>query len=138
MKLKHISLLTLFVISFGSATIAHEGAKGPHGGQLVGMSSYHAEFEVKKDTLNVYVIGEKEETMSAKDLTGSVIIQFPDGKKTQEKLMAMGDALMVSAPVAEDRAFIAIATLKVKGKSYSARYSHHVKGEKDEHQSHAK
>lgn len=126
MKVKQISLGTLFVMCFNLATIAHEGVKGPHGGQIVEMPPYHAEFEVMKGMLHIYVIGEKDKTMSVKDITGTIIIQFADGKKTQNKVSAMGDALMVKADVAADKAFVAITTLKIKGKSVTARYSHKV------------
>ena len=132
MRLRNFLMAALCLFGFSELTLAHENAKGPHGGIIVEMAPYHAEFEVMIDMLHIYVIGDKNETLDVKDVTGSIVIQFPDGKKTQDKLKAMGSALMVSAPVAPQKSFVAIATIKIKDKSYSARYSHKAKkSEKD-------
>lgn len=132
MKLKHVLLTSILAMGFALTASAHGEAKGPHGGTIVEMPPYHTEFEVMNGMLHIYVLGEKDKPVSAKDMEGSIVIQFPGGKKVKEKLGAMGDALMISAQVGHDKEFVAIATIKMKGKAYIARYSHKV-SKKTEH-----
>src|SRR5687768_16390016 len=101
MKLKYILLTSALAVSFAFSATAHD-AKGPHGGQLIDIAPYHAEFQTMTGMLHIYIIAEKDKPVSAKDVQGSIVIQFPDGKKVKEKLVAMEEALSVSASVGDD------------------------------------
>lgn len=127
MKFHYLLCATILTTSIAGA--AHQDAKGSHGGQLIDIAPYHAEFTVMTGMLHIYLLAEKNKAMSAKGLAGSIIIQFPDGKKVTEKMVATGDSFMVKAPVVTDKAFVAMATFKIKDKSYTARYSHKEKKE---------
>lgn len=136
MKLNDVILASILAMGLSSSASAHGDAKGPHGGQIVEMPPYHTEFQVSSGMLHIYVLGEKDKPVAVTDLNGSIVIQFADGKKIKEKLTAMGDALTASATVSFDKPFVAIATLNVKGKAYTARYSHNSKKDAKKSESH--
>lgn len=123
MKLKTLVLnlmLVISMVSISTRVLAH-GA-GPHGGELVDIAPYHLEFQVGAGMVHLYIIDEKSRIVSAVGVTGKLIVQLPDGTKKDITLSPMGEALMATG-VDDKSAFVAIATIQIQGKSYTARYS---------------
>jgi len=117
-------LVLLFIGSAGWHNQALAHGEGPHGGALVDIPPYHLEFQVMTGMLHIYVIDTQKKTVPPKDITGKLLIQFPDGNKKEAPLSAMGDALMANADIKEGSPFIAIATVQIQGKTYTGRFSY--------------
>lgn len=125
--MKKISLFILALLLMASAVWvkqAYAHGEGPHGGKLVDIAPYHLEFQVMTGMLHIYVIDAQKKAMPPKDITGKLLIQFPDGNKKEVNLSAMGEALMASADVKEESPFVVIATVQIQGKTYTGRFSH--------------
>lgn len=116
------SLALIWSLLTASSVFAH-GA-GPHGGTLIDIAPYHAEFEVAQGMIHIYVIDENNKVLASSDVPGKLILQKSDGTKKDFTLSPMGDALMAATDVGSTDTFVALATLTIKGKTYMARYSH--------------
>jgi len=124
MKIKALIVgLMLVASTIGITTHAFAHGAGPHGGELVDIAPYHLEFQIGGGMVHLYIIDEKGKIVSAKGVTGKLIVQTPDGAKKDITLSTMGEALMANG-VDDKSAFIAIATIQIQGKSYTARYSY--------------
>lgn len=122
-KISKLFLVILMItLSWKNQVYAH-GA-GPHGGSMVHVSPYELEFQVMTGMLNIYVIDAQEKVVPSKDITGKILIQFPDGNKKEVSLSVMGEAIMASADIKEGSPFVAIATLQIQGKPYTGRFSY--------------
>jgi hypothetical protein len=126
--LKTLSLaLLIFIGSTGLPNLVFAHGAGPHGGQLVDIAPYHLEFQVAGNMLHLYVIDETGKGMVLQDkVAGKLVVQYPDGAKQETTLAPMGAEALMATLDRKDSAFVAIATITIGGKTYTARYSHSV------------
>ena len=118
-----MGLLLAASIGFVTSVFAH--GMGPHGGQMVDIAPYHAEFQVMPGMIHIYVIDKDKKALPVEGkITGKLLVQMPDGAKKDVALSSMGEALMGTLETKEGDPFVAIATLEMDGKSFVARYSH--------------
>jgi hypothetical protein len=130
MKKTLIRLLALTVLAAaGIAGAQEDHAHGsPHGGQVKTAGKGHVEALLKADKLVVYVLDEKEQTVTPPKEAKAVLLA---GKGKQDlQLAASGDALEVSLPddvrkqlaAAQGKA-TAIVTVSVGGSTQSVRFT---------------
>ena len=116
-------MLIASAVGWNTGALAH-GA-GPHGGQLVDIAPYHLEFQVAGNMIHLYVIDEAGKTMMIQDkVTGKLLVQYADGTKQDATIAPMGPETLMATLDRKDSAFVAIATITIGGKTYTARYSH--------------
>ena len=121
------------MVTFGAMAQDHDNSKAPHGGKVEEAGAYHIEVLTKDNMVSFFLLDGKAKAMSNKDVTGSVLLQFADGKTKTVVLTASGtegfDAKETTAATYNK----AIVTFKVKGKTVSAKFSTVAKKEAHKH-----
>ena len=115
------------------------GHEAPHGGVVATVGDYHFELVVvdTSNTVLVYLLDSKEETVPTKGITGNVTFLFPDKTKEKVDLMVHEDYFMAAVDSSKIGEFTAVVVLKIKGGNqigrfkYEAEEAHH--GEKEGH-----
>lgn len=142
MKTNNLKAILMFVamliagtsISFAQHNHEHQHQKGenhahkaPHNGVVKTAGDYHIEMVVdmqkKEDKVTFYLLDEKEKTMANKDITGTAMFLFDDKTTVTETLVAKGNDRFI-AQLKDNKDFTAVVTLKVKGKTVTAKFEH--------------
>lgn len=116
-------LILLIILVFPLLLKAH--GTGPHGGTLVDIPPYHAEFQIEGGMIHIYIVDEQNKTLKPKEkgIKGKLTIQLSATEKKEVGLMSMGEALMADYTISDDiESVIMTANLEIEGKAYSARY----------------
>ena len=136
-----LAILITTMATFGAMAQDHDNSKAPHGGKVEEAGQYHIEVVTKDNKLSFFLLDGKAKAMSNKGISGSVLLQFADGKTKTVVLTAAGtdgfdakDAIAITYTKA-------IVTFKVKGKTVSSKFStvakkkahHHEEGEEHNH-----
>ena len=141
MKTAILAIVITTMGTFGARAQDHDNSKAPHGGKVEEAGEYHIEELTKDNKLSFFLLDGKAKAMSNKGVSGSVLLQFADGKTKTVVLTASGtDGFDAKAALAATFTK-AIVTFKVKGKTFSAKFStvskkeahHHVEGEEHNH-----
>ena len=127
--------------TFGALAQDHDNSKAPHGGKVEEAGEYHIEVVTKDNKLSLFLLDGKAKAMSNKDVSGSVLLQFADGKTKTVVLTAAGTDGFDAKEALAATYTKAIVTFKVKGKTVSAKFStvvkkeahHHHEGEEHHH-----
>ena len=127
--------------TFGALAQDHDNSKAPHGGKVEEAGEYHIEVVTKDNKLSLFLLDGKAKAMSNKDVSGSVLLQFADGKTKTVVLTAAGTDGFDAKEALAATYTKAIVTFKVKGKTFSAKFStvskkeahHHEEGEGHNH-----
>lgn len=113
--------------------------KAPHGGMVITVDKYHYEMAVEPDTLRVYLLDEKEQTLPISEVTGNAIIHIPGQKPQTVTLTASRDHLSATVNLEGAEKFVALVSLKIDGKTRVGRFSyqkpeeHKEKGHEEGH-----
>lgn len=97
--------------------------QAPHGGIVRSVGKRHVELVVGANTLSVYVLGDKMKPLPAGG-PGKAIVQVPGKGKQTVALAPMKDHLMGPFALKGARAFVAIVSLPVDGKTEVVRFSY--------------
>lgn len=100
MTFSRIAVLALsFSLLTGSAALAHEVAKGPHGGVIADAGVYHVELVVDGSTaVAIYLSDADDKPVAAKDFKANAILVI-DGKSQRFALTpGEGSKLVGTAP----------------------------------------
>lgn len=162
MRLRH-PFLTAFFVAFGLALWGcgdhedheHDKGKDPskndesqpghshakaeaHGGTVTMAEGYHFETAFHKDGVAVYVYGPKQEPLDPKDASGSVTVEFQDGKApVQAKLayvpagsgkdvgLLLGGAALEDVEEASAKAVVDLVGLPGEPKEFSYKTAFH-------------
>ena len=127
--------------TFGAMAQDHDNSKAPHGGKVEEAGEYHIEALTKDNKLSFFLLDGKAKAMSNKGISGSVLLQFADGKTKTVVLTASGTEGFDAKEALAATYSKAIVTFKVKGKTVSAKFStvakkeahHHEEGEEHHH-----
>ena len=127
--------------TFGALAQDHDNSKAPHGGKVEEAGEYHIEVVTKDNKLSLFLLDGKAKAMSNKGVSGSVLLQFADGKTKTVVLTAAGTDGFDAKEALAATYTKAIVTFKVKGKTVSAKFStvvkkeahHHHEGEEHHH-----
>ena len=127
--------------TFGAMAQDHDNSKAPHGGKVEEAGQYHIEIVTKDNKLSLFLLDGKAKAMSNKGVSGSVLLQFADGKTKTVVLTASGTEGFDAKEALAATYTKAIVTFKVKGKTVSAKFStvakkeahHHEEGEEHNH-----
>lgn len=127
--------------TFGAMAQDHDNSKAPHGGKVEEAGAYHIEALTKDNKVSFFLLDGKAKPMSNKGVTGSVLLQFADGKTKTVVLTTSGKEGFEAKDVQAATYTKAIVTFKVKGKTVSAKFStgakkeghHHEEGEEHNH-----
>ncbi|MEJ7821153.1 MAG: hypothetical protein WKF85_02460 [Chitinophagaceae bacterium] len=124
--IKSISFAVILFIAGTTISYAQKVAhihKAPHGGMIQEAGSYHIEMVQDENNLTFYLLDAKSKTLSNKAVKGSVLFEFL-GNKTKAPASlnnSSNNALIVSIPKANTFGYCTIS-LKVKGKTVSAKF----------------
>lgn len=134
-------MVFLLVVNLSYSQHNHSGNSGhddshtnhsrpPHNGEVKEAGKYKIELVknlfLKKNQLILYVFKGEFKPISTAGITGTITITYTDGTKTTHKLVAKGNEQFV-AQVTRKGAFTAIVSIIVKGKTYSAMFTHKSK-----------
>lgn len=127
--------------TFGAMAQDHDNSKAPHGGKVEEAGAYHIEAVTKDNKVSFFLLDGKAKALSNKGVTGSVLLQFADGKTKTVVLTASGKEGFEAKEALAATYTKAIVTFKVKGKTVSAKFStvakkeahHHEEGEEHNH-----
>ena len=100
------------------------GHKAPHGGIVITVGKYHYEMVVEPKAVSVYLLDDKEQTLSISEVTGNAIIQIPGEKPQTVKLTASRDHLNANVDLESIEKFVALVSLKIDGKTRIGRFSY--------------
>ena len=118
-----ILTLALGAMATTGAYAQHDHSDAPHGGKVEEAGDYHIEVLQKNSKLYFYLLDGNAKAMSNKSVTGTVLIQFKDGKTKTITLKASGtDGFLANDKLALSYTK-AIVTFKVNGKTASATFS---------------
>jgi len=131
------TILLLVVILFVGTTArvlqAQEHAhESPHGGQVTTVGKYHYEMVVKPGEILIYVLGDNMKTLPLKGMEGTLLVQLPDKTRKTIKLETAGESFKAAFDAGSVESFIAIATIKIEGKSNVGRFTYQAKKHHDE------
>ena len=145
-RLKKVKSTILAIVistvgTFGAMAQDHDNSKAPHGGKVEEAGAYHIEALTKDNKVSFFLLDGKAKAMSNKGVTGSVLLQFADGKTKTVVLTASGSDGFDAKDAQAATYAKAIVTFKVKGKTVSAKFStdakkeahHHEAGEEHNH-----
>ncbi|MFY8069550.1 MAG: hypothetical protein ACOVMG_05590 [Flavobacterium sp.] len=145
-NLKRVKSAILAVVittigTFNAMAQDHDNSKAPHGGKVEEAGAYHIEALTKDNKVSFFLLDGKAKAMSNKGVTGSVLLQFADGKTKTVVLTASGSDGFDAKDAQAATYTKAIVTFKVKGKTVSAKFSttakkethHHEEGEEHNH-----
>ena len=90
MKLIWATALSLALVGSAIAQHKHGAHKGPNGGPVEDVAGVHAEFVASGTTVTFNILDENNKPLSAKGMTGSVLIVSGSEKETV-KLSEAGD-----------------------------------------------
>lgn len=135
MKTKNLIKVIFFLFLGANYAYAQDHAhKAPHGGMVKTAGEYHIEMVMSEGKMVFYLLDKNEKTLSNKEIVGTVTLQYEDKTSSTEKLMAMGtEQFMIDTK--GKHVSTCIVTLKVKGKTVSAKFDHkdmHPSSPKDE------
>ena len=123
MKFLLAAALSLALLGSASAQHKHGAHKGPNGGPVEDVAGVHAEFVSSGTTVTFNILDENNKPLSAKGMTGSVLIANGSDKETVKLSEAdnalKGDTKKAVAPKSN-------VTLMLKtpaGKSWQARFT---------------
>ena len=141
MKTAILAIVISTMGTFGALAQDHDNSKAPHGGKVEEAGEYHIEVVTKDNKLSLFLLDGKAKAMSNKDVSGSVLLQFADGKTKTVVLTAAGTDGFDAKEALAATYTKAIVTFKVKGKTVSAKFStvvkkeahHHHEGEEHHH-----
>lgn len=119
--------------TFGAMAQDHDNSNAPHGGKVEEAGAYHIEAVTKDNKVSFYLLDGKAKAMSNKGVTGSVLLQFADGKTKPVLLSELGTEGFEAKDALAATYTKAIVTFKVKGKTVSAKFSTVVKKEAHKH-----
>lgn len=145
-RLKKVKSAILAIVistvgTFGAMAQDHDNSKAPHGGKVEEAGAYHIEALTKDNKVSFFLLDSKAKAMSNKGVTGSVLLQFADGKTKIVTLTLSGKEGFEAKDAQAVTYTKAIVTFKVKGKTISAKFSigakkethHHEEGEEHNH-----
>ena len=142
MKTAILAIVISTMGTFGAMAQDHDNSKAPHGGKVEEAGQYHIEVLTKDNKLSIFLLDGKAKAMSNKGVSGSVLLQFADGKTKTVVLTAAGTDGFDAKEALATTYTKAIVTFKVKGKTVSAKFStvakkeahhHHEEGEEHHH-----
>lgn len=119
--------------TFGAMAQDHDNSNAPHGGKVEEAGAYHIEVVTKDNKISFFLLDGKAKAMSNKGVTGSVLLQFADGKTKPVLLSELGTEGFEAKDALAATYTKAIVTFKVKGKTVSAKFSTVVKKEAHKH-----
>ena len=123
-KIRNVILtLTLGAMATTGVFAQHNHSDAPHGGKVEEAGDYHIEVLQKDNKLNFYLLDGNAKAMSNKSVTGTVLIQFKDGKTKTITLTVSGKDGFLANDAEAKNYTKAIVTFKVKGKTASATFS---------------
>ena len=137
-----LAILITTMGTFGAMAQDHDNSKAPHGGKVEEAGKYHIEVVTKDNKLSFFLLDGKAKAMRNKGVSGSVLLQFADGKTKTVVLTASGTEGFDAKDALASTYSKAIVTFKVKGKTVSAKFStvakkeahhHHEEGEEHHH-----
>ena len=137
-----LAIVISTVGTFGAKAQDHNNSKAPHGGKVEEAGAYHIETLTKDSKVSFFLLDGKAKAMSNKGVTGSVLLQFANGKTKKVVLTASGTEGFDAKDAQAATYTKAIVTFKVKGKTVSAKFSttakkeahhHHEEGEEHNH-----
>ena len=120
--------------TFGAMAQDHDNSKAPHGGKVEEAGMYHIEVLTKDNKLSFFLLDGKAKAMSNKGVSGSVLLQFSDGKTKTVVLTADGTDGFDAKEALATTYTKAIVTFKIKGKTVSAKFSTVTKKEAHHHE----
>jgi hypothetical protein len=82
MKFLFATAISLFLIGSAAAQHKHGAHKGPNGGAVEDVAGVHAEFVASGTTVTFNILDENNKPLSAKGMTGSVLIVNGADKET--------------------------------------------------------
>lgn len=97
--------------------------KAPHGGLVQTAGKYHFELCAGDDGVDVYLLDDKEATLPVAGKQGKLVLQIPKKPRQDLPLAPSGEVLHAHADLAGVGSFVAVVTLKLDGRSQSARFS---------------
>lgn len=124
-KIKTTILTIVLSMMFTMPVFAqdHDNSKSPHGGKVEEAGDFHIEALIKDGKVYFYLLDGKAKSFSNIGVTGTVLIQFKDGKTKTIKLTSFGkDGFWANDAEAKNYTK-AIVTFIVKGKTASATFS---------------
>ena len=129
-----LAILITTMATFGAMAQDHDNSKAPHGGKVEEAGQYHIEIVTKDNKLSLFLLDGKAKAMSNKGVSGSVLLQFADGKTKTVVLTSDGTDGFDAKEALATTYTKAIVTFKVKGKTVSAKFSTDVKKEAHHHE----
>lgn len=138
-RLKKVKSAILAIVistvgTFGAMAQDHDNSKAPHGGKVEEAGAYHIEALTKDNKVSFFLLDGKAKAMSNKGVTGSVLLQFADGKTKTVVLTASGTEGFEVKDATAATYTKAIVTFKVKGKTVSTKFSTTAKKEAHHHE----
>ena len=134
MKSAILAIVISTMGTFGAMAQDHDNSKAPHGGKVEEAGMYHIEALTKDNKLSFFLLDGKAKAMSNKGVSGSVLLQFADGKTKTVVLTASGTDGFDAKEAIATTYTKAIVTFKVKGKTVSAKFSTVTKKEAHHHE----
>lgn len=121
---KKVQLIaTALVVAAASPALAHEEAKGPHGGHVMEASGHHIEFVPSPTEVTFYLSDEAGKPIASKNAKAKAFVQ--DGGKTTPIALAPVDPDKLSAKLAaplNSGAKVAVTATMPDGHNLQARY----------------
>ena len=88
-------LITIAIAGAPAVAMAHDVAKGPHGGQVIDDAGNHVEFTTKNDQIMLYLTDPADKPIDSAKATGRIVSQAGD-KQTNLDLVSTVPNLMVA------------------------------------------
>jgi hypothetical protein len=94
--MRHVWLAAIFALSLALPALAHDIAKGPHGGRVADAGDYHVELVTKGTRVDVFVTDAGDKPVAAAGFKG-VAILLVNGKSQRIPLTAEAGTRLVGS-----------------------------------------